>query len=299
MSGAASIPPSKSIPASKTHRDENFPVASKLIAAKYRAPILAFYQFARGADDVVDNGSLTSEQKLAGLDAFEATLLSQSEEIDAAKPLRAALAERNLSPRCAQDLLRAFRMDAVKTRYADWDELMNYCAYSAAPVGRFVLEVHGESEATFPASDALCAALQIINHLQDCRADYRNLDRVYLPQDALAARGAATAELDAEKSTPALLAAIHDVAQRNAALVEAGAALPAEVRDPRLRLETAVIAQLARRLNAMLLARDPLSQPVHLTKPGFLAWSLVGVLSSLRLIGRSRSEPAAARQGEA
>ena len=81
-------------------------------------------------------------------------------------------------------------MDVTKLRYRDWDDLIGYCSYSAMPVGRFVLDVHGESRATWPANDALCAALQIINHLQDCGRDYRNLDRVYIPLDALAESGA-------------------------------------------------------------------------------------------------------------
>ena len=103
--------------------------------------------------------------------------------------LRAELAARNLSPKHAQDLLAAFKLDVTKLRYRDWDDLIAYCALSAMPVGRFVCDVHGESRDCWPANDALCAALQIINHLQDCQEDYRNLDRVYIPQDALAACG--------------------------------------------------------------------------------------------------------------
>ena len=167
---ATAMTPGLPMKPSKTHRGENFPVASMLIAPKHRAAILAYYRFARGADDVADSPSLSPDAKLAGLDLFEATLTGQCDTIEAALPLRAALALRKLSPRHALDLLRAFRMDAVKHRYANWSELMDYCAYSAAPVGRFVLDVHGESESTWPASDALCTALQIINHLQDCGA---------------------------------------------------------------------------------------------------------------------------------
>lgn len=280
---------------SKTHTQENFPVASRLIAPRYRAAILAYYRFARGADDVVDNGALSSDEKLAGLDAFEATLLGDSDLVEAAKPLRAVLAERQLSARHALDLLRAFRMDAVKRRYATWDELMRYCAYSAAPVGRFVLDVHGESEATWPASDALCAALQVINHLQDCAADLRNLDRVYIPQDALAAHGVGPEALRAEKASAGLRRAMTDLAERTGSLIEVGAALPAQVRDVRLGLETAVIVRLARQLNRLLLARDPLSEKVHLGKPSFLAWSFVGVLAGLAAVAR-RPAPLAAKQ---
>ncbi|MEJ0092177.1 MAG: squalene synthase HpnC [Methylocella sp.] len=280
---------------SKTHTQENFPVASMLIAPQYRAAILAYYRFVRGADDVVDNGALTSSQKLAGLDAFEAALLGRSDEIAAARPLRAILAEKNLSPRHALDVLRAFRKDAVKNRYASWDELMEYCAYSAAPVGRFVLDVHGESEATWPASDALCSALQVINHLQDCAADYRNLDRVYIPQDALDAQGIGVEALTAKKASPELRACINGLVAKTDALIDVGVGLPGGVRDFRLRLETAVIARLARRLNQLLGQRDPLSEKVHLGKPAFIGWTCVGVLSGLATVAR-RKAPAAIKQ---
>jgi hydroxysqualene synthase len=266
----------------KTHKEENFPVASLLIAPKHRAAILAYYRFARAADDVADSPSLTPDDKLAGLDLFEATLLGHCDTIKSALTLRVVLAERKLPPRHALDLLRAFRMDAVKQRYADWSELMNYCAYSAAPVGRFVLDVHGESEVTWPASDALCTALQIINHLQDCGADYRKLNRIYIPQDVLAAQGLGTEALGTAKASPALRMALHETAQRNAPLVAAGAKLPQAVRDFRLCLETAVIAQLARRLNSFLLERDPLSEDVHLTRLRTLIYSGFGVAQGLR-----------------
>ncbi len=108
-------------------------------------------------------------------------------------------------PRHALDLLDAFRIDARKTRYADWSELMHYCSLSAMPVGRFVLDVHGESpQATWPTSDSICAALQVINHLQDCADDYRNLDRVYLPLDTLEQYGARVEDLGAAAASPAL-----------------------------------------------------------------------------------------------
>ena len=283
---------------SKTHRGENFPVASMLIAAKHRGVILAYYRFARGADDVADSPSLSPDAKLALLDQFEATVTGRSDRIEAALPLREALAARRLSARHALDLLRAFRMDAVKRRYANFAELMDYCAYSAAPVGRFVLDVHGESESTWPASDALCTALQIINHLQDCGADFRNLDRIYVPQDVLAAHGLGAEALGSANASPALTAALRSVAERNARLVMLGGALPAQVRDFRLCLETAVIARVARKLNSLLLERDPLSEKVHLQKSGALAFASLGIASGLRAYVRPRRLPAA-RTGDA
>ena len=171
----------------KGHRDENFPVASWLIHPRHRALILAFYEFVRSADDIADHAKLSAQEKVELFDRLEQDLLGAGDGNAQAAALRRALAERSMSPQHAQDLLKAFRLDATKLRYRDWDDLMGYCAYSAMPVGRFVLDVHGESRSTWPASDAICAALQIINHIQDCAADYRNLNRVYVPLDALAA----------------------------------------------------------------------------------------------------------------
>ncbi len=110
--------------------------------------------------------------------------------------MRRSLAERGLPPRHALELLDAFRMDAHKTRYETWDELAHYCRYSAVPVGRFVLDVHGEDPGrTWPTSDAICTALQVINHLQDCGKDFRNVDRVYLPRETLEKHGARIEDL--------------------------------------------------------------------------------------------------------
>ena len=182
-----------------------------------------------------------------------------------AKPPRCGCAQRSrqrgLSPRHAQDLLTAFRMDVTKLRYRDWDELIEYCRYSAMPVGRFVLDVHGEPRSTWPANDALCAALQINNHIQDCGADYRDLDRVYVPLDALAAAGAAVEELGAARSSPALLRCLHAsrAAQRGAAAGQS-AALPPRSRDFRLSLEVAVITALAQRILRLIKTRDPLQR---------------------------------------
>jgi phytoene/squalene synthetase len=182
-------------------------------------------------------------------------------------------------PRHAQDLLTAFRMDVTKLRYRDWDDLIGYCTYSAMPVGRFVLDVHGESRALWPANDALCAALQIINHLQDCGKDYRDLDRVYIPLDAFAETGATVDALGSERATPALLACIQKLARRTGeTLLRESRPFSAAIADMRLALEVAVIQAYAERLTAMLRARDPLSERVHLGKAGTAGLGLVGLI---------------------
>lgn len=266
----------------KSHGDENFPVASRLIRQKYRAPILAFYRFARAADDVADHPTLSEDRKLALLDGLDAALEGRGRCDPEVEPLRRALAENELESRHAHELLDAFRLDVRKNRYGSWRELMDYCRLSAMPVGRFVLDVHGESRDTWRTSDPLCAALQVINHLQDCAKDYRRLDRVYLPQDMLAARGASIDMLDAPRAPPALLGAITDLTLSTSTLLRDAAPLARQVADIRLALEIAAIQKLAEHLVRRLAKRDPLSESVHVGKAGF-AW--IGGLGILRGLG--------------
>jgi len=284
----------------KGHRDENFPVASRLIDARHRGVILAFYEFVRVADDIADHTALSEREKLDQLDRLEANLLGEGDANPEAVRLRAALSERGLPPRHAQDLLTAFRMDVTKLRYKDWDELIHYCSYSAMPVGRFVLDVHGESRATWAANDALCAALQINNHLQDCGKDFRELNRVYIPLDAFAAAGAAPGDLGAARSSPELLRCIHALAARNEILLGEGGPFSGQIANTRLALEVAVIHSYARRIAALLQARDPLGERVHLSKAQFALYGLSSVLiTSLRRIARPRSASPSVRKLDA
>lgn len=247
----------------KGHLDENFPVASWLIRRPHRDPILAFYGFARAADDIADNPHASVDEKLAALEAMRATLTGEQDSEPAARRLRNALRERRLSNRHPLDLLEAFRRDVTKLRYRDWADLMDYCRYSAAPVGRLVLDVHGESEATWPESDALCSALQVINHLQDCAQDFRRLDRVYIPLDAFAERGLTPTVLAAPRATEELRQTVHSLAGRCVRLLQDARGLALHVRDGRLALEIAVIHGLAQDLARRLMHRDPLSERVH------------------------------------
>jgi hydroxysqualene synthase len=280
----------------KGDRDENFPVASWIIHPRHRALILAFYNFVRTADDIADHASLKEREKLSFLDLLEAELLGQGDSQPEAVNLRRALAERGMPPRHALDVLIAFRMDVTKLRYETWDEVIHYCRYSAMPVGRFMLDVHGESTSTWAASDALCAGLQINNHLQDCGKDFRNLNRVYLPRDALAAAGASVEQLGEARAAPALLQCLQSLAKRNEALLEQSKSLAAEVRDFRLGLDISVIQAFADRIVHLLKQRDPLHERVHLNPIELLALSLSGLAreSLRRLLGRRPvSKPAA------
>jgi hydroxysqualene synthase len=247
----------------KGHKDENFPVASFLVRSDPRAPILAFYRFARAADDVADHAAASADEKLAQLALMEAGIRGESAGDPHAMALRMVLDERGLTIEHALDLLVAFRRDVTQQRYASWAELMDYCRYSAAPVGRFVLDVHGEAPTLWPANDALCAALQVINHLQDCGKDYLALGRVYVPLDALAARELRVESLGERRASPALREVIAELAGRTSALLEQSQGFANQIADWRLATEVGVIQSLAESLVGRLKRFDSLSQRVH------------------------------------
>ncbi|MBR1217573.1 squalene synthase HpnC [Bradyrhizobium sp. U87765 SZCCT0131] len=273
----------------KTHRDENFPVASWIIHPRHRALILAFYNFVRIADDISDHAELQPQQKLDLLDQLEDGLFGRRDDQPEATTLRLALTERSMAPKHAQDLLNAFRLDITKLRYENWDELIHYCSLSAMPVGRFMLDVHGEDRSTWVASDAICAALQINNHLQDCGKDYRGLNRVYLPRETLEACGASVEQLALDRAPAPLLACIHKLAERTETLLRDGRHLGAEVRDLRLSLEISVIQTYAEKIVRLLQQRDPLSERVHLSKLQFATYSLAALVTGFIRHGSGRA----------
>jgi farnesyl-diphosphate farnesyltransferase len=265
----------------KDRGDENFPVGSRLISRALRPHVHAFYAFARNADDIADSAALPADDKIARLDTMEAVLLGQRKSgSPSALRLRASLAATGVTTRHASDLLTAFRRDATKQRTASWNELYDYCRYSAMPVGRHMLDLHGEDRATHAPSDALCTSLQVLNHLQDCAKDLAMLDRSYLPLDLLTRHGAAIDDLRGPRQTAGLRAVFDALLDRVDALNESAADLPRRTRSRRLRLETAVIVGLAGRLAARLRSGDPLATRVKLTR-GDVAASM---LASLRYL---------------
>jgi squalene synthase HpnC len=273
----------------KGSTDENFPVASHLIAPRFRPPVMAFYRFARAADDVADNALAEPATKLELLEVLRDSLTGESDEAPEGRDLRHVLIERRLSDQHGLDLLEAFRRDVTKLRYADWDDLMDYCRYSASPVGRFVLDVHGESRDLWPMNDALCNALQVINHLQDCGKDRREIDRVYVPLDRLGAAGIGVEALDEPVASPALRGVIKGLAEDTMRLLDLSRPFARKIRDGRLALEVGVIQALAEDLCRGLMVRDPLSQSVHHAKARMGAIALGAMLrTGVSRIGGAR-----------
>ena len=272
------------VPSGKDAAYENFPVGSFLLPARLRPHVAIFYAFARAIDDIADSPDLAAGEKVRRLEGFAAALKGANADPAYAKAHRMgeSMAATGVPIRHGLDLIAAFIQDAIKLRYRDWDDLMGYCILSAAPVGRYLLDLHGGSRHGYGPSDALCMALQVINHLQDCQDDYRALDRVYLPGDWLAAEGATVEELNAPGCSPALRRVLDRTLDATEKLMIEAHRLPSGLVSQRLALESGVIVAVAEALIAKLRRQDPLAGRVQLSKLSFLWCGLKGALAALR-----------------
>lgn len=260
-------------PSGKDAAYENFPVGSWLLKAALRPHVAVFYAYARAIDDIADSADLEPAEKIRRLDGFARALSGSDDDPAYAKAhaMRRTLAATGITPRHCLDLVSAFKQDARQARYQSWAELIDYCNRSAAPVGRFLLDLHGGCRHGYAPADALCNALQVINHLQDCGEDYRTLDRVYLPLDWLAEEGAREADLDRPRLTPALRRVLDRALDATEALLAAARSLPSGLPSRRLAMEAAAIFDIAVALVGRLRRRDPLASRVALTKAEY-AW---------------------------
>jgi squalene synthase HpnC len=169
---------------------ENFPVASIILPARLREPVTWIYRFAREADDIADEGDARADQRLAALAERQAELdriaRGESPHLDLYRAVSEVIRAHDLPIQLFRDLLDAFIQDVTKTRYASFDDVLDYCRRSANPVGRLLLHLHGDTSPRCLAwSDQICSSLQLINFLQDVAIDFRK-GRIYLPQDEMA-----------------------------------------------------------------------------------------------------------------
>lgn len=260
---------------------ENFPVASRLVSRALRPHFLAYYAFARATDDIADCPDLSADAKIFRLTAFRDVLEGRATGLGKAEALRRSFAQTGVPVARGSDLITAFLQDARQARYRSYADLVGYCRFSANPVGRFLLDLHGENPAHYPASDALCTALQILNHLQDMGDDLKRLDRVYLPQDWLAAAGASEADLRKSRLSPGLRAVTDRLLDEVDALLAATAPLTTRLRSRHLAAESGTIVTLARRLSSRLRQGDPLATRVSLSGADFALSLGAGLASSL------------------
>jgi squalene synthase HpnC len=271
-------------PSGKQAGDENFPVGSWLLPAALRPHVAVFYDYARAIDDIADNPRLEPDDKVQRLRGFERAVLGDFPDepgFAKAHAIRESMAATDVDPQHCVDLIAAFKQDAVKTRYAAWSELIDYCLLSASPVGRYLIDLHGETKNAYPASDALCNALQILNHLQDCQDDFRTLDRVYLPLDWMAEAGVEIEALEAPSANIGLRAVINRSLDGTEALLRVARDLPGQIRGTRFAMEAASILRIAERLVVELRSRDPLAERVVLSKPRYLLCGVSGAWMAL------------------
>ncbi|MBU6460274.1 MAG: squalene synthase HpnC [Proteobacteria bacterium] len=168
---------------------ENFPVASFFIPKKIRPAIISIYNFARTADDLADEGSLPDIVRLNQLNHLTQDLDSlrqgKTPRSTLMKALGNTISDYQLSFENFDCLLKAFRQDTWKKYYATRTELLQYCQYSANPIGHILLELFNvDTPQNIIWSDSICTGLQLVNFWQDIAIDYKK-SRIYLPQDKL------------------------------------------------------------------------------------------------------------------
>jgi len=257
-------------PSGKTHKQENFPVGSWLIPKELRKQILTFYNFARAADDISDNPNLIGKEKIKRLNLFESTLKNRKVVIKKAFKIKKICETQNIKIDYTLNLLKAFKQDATKKRYKTWSELINYCKYSAVPVGRFVIDLHKENKKAYKYSDPLCIALQILNHIQDCKEDYENLDRVYLPMKFLKKYNVKLSQLKKKNTEQNLRLVFNEILKNTEKLIIQADKNKKNMKHKYLSREISFILEIAKKLLLLLRNKDPLKKKVVLSKLDYI-----------------------------
>ena len=277
-------------PSEKNITSENFPVASWIIPKSLRNDIVTLYNFARTADNIADNPKLSDTIKLAKLDQFDSAISASS--VNRNQPLAIrdmifSLKKTGINISYCINLITAFKQDISKNRYKTWLELINYCQLSAAPIGRYLIDLNGgfitPDNNYYKHSDALCTALQILNHLQDCKDDLNELDRVYIPEDIMAACNTSIKDLKANRSTPEFQICKIEIIDRVDKLIYDSEQLPNKLKSKRLAIETCVIINIARALSKKLRIHDPLVFRIKLSKLHFFWCFLFGIIKFSRI----------------
>lgn len=257
---------------------ENFPVASILLPARFRPAVRALYQFARSADDIADEGDASDEQRLAALDAYTSALekITRLEQVDQEPflSLQIAIRQYRLPIWPLRRLLVAFKQDVVQKRYADYPALLNYCAYSANPVGHLILHLYGAATpANLRDADAICSALQLINFWQDVGIDWEK-QRIYLPLDDLARFNVTEQQIQQQHCDQAWQNLMNFEVQRTRELMLSGSELATRL-PGRLGLELRAVIQGGLRILEKITQRQG-NVFVHRPKLSGWDWLVIG-----------------------
>ena len=266
----------------KSYSDENFPVASFLMTKKIRSIVRVFYFFARMADDIADHQKLSSNQKKKILLFFD-NAISKSKKTNnkVLDKMIARFKELPSGKKYSRNLLKAFMMDASNKKYKNWNDLLYYCKFSANPVGRFVIDAVNERkniEKIYEASDNLCTALQIINHIQDCKKDFKELNRVYIPESFFKKYSLDKKILRKSKSIENFERLKIEIVDNVLVSLRKTKLGLREIQSWRLRKETLIILNIAKRLCNLLKINDPLEKQIKLSRIDFIFCFFKGIM---------------------
>lgn len=253
-----------------SYHNENFPVGM-LVKPKFQTIIKAYYTVARFADDIADSSLLSKEEKIAKLndirDAFLNPLTGNS-YMNIRKLGKMFVAEQ-LDASLFTDLLVAFERDAEQKKISIWEELLDYCRYSAAPVGRFLLALHDENPSAYLPAENLCIILQILDHLGDIKDDYSLLRRVYIPDDILSQYNICKTDLGLSYTKPEIKEMLAEIIAKLEAMQADTKVLPSLIKDFRLRFEVCVILSLT---NSMIQKYKKVDILQYSPKLGMISW---------------------------
>ena len=266
----------------KSYSDENFPVASFLMKKKIRSVVRVFYFFARMADDIADHQTLSSNQKKKILLFFD-NAISKSKKTNnkVLDKMIAKFKELPSGKKYSRNLLKAFIMDASNKKYKNWNDLLYYCKFSANPVGRFVIDAVNERkniEKIYEASDSLCTALQIINHIQDCKKDFKELNRVYIPESFFKKYSLDKKILRKSKSIENFERLKIEIVDNVLVSLRKTKLGLRKIQSWRLRKETLIILNIAKRLCNLLKINDPLEKQIKLSRIDFIFCFFKGIM---------------------
>ena len=271
----------------KTHTDENFPVSSFLVKKTVKKHVRNFYFYARTADDIADNKELDPKKKMEILSELDLIISKRkSSDVTITNDLITSLNELKIDDKNPRNILKAFKLDTHKKRYKEWDDLINYCKYSANPVGRFVIDVNyfvenktqSNINNVYRASDNLCTALQIINHLQDCKKDFLELDRIYIPQQMFKKFNLTEAEIRNEKSSHNFNLLKIEIINKIEHMLDKSKNSLRLIELKRLKKEIFIIFYIAKKLCYLLKKNDPLKKNVKLTRIDLIFCFLKGII---------------------
>ena len=271
----------------KSYNDENFPVSSILIKKKIRYYIRKFYFFARTADDIADHKSKKKHTKAKILKIFD-TIIKKNmrSDVTVLNELIDVFEELKIGRAHARNLLKAFILDTNKQRYKNWRELLNYCKFSANPVGRYVIDIsykiekQGEDNINqvYFASDNLCSALQILNHMQDCQKDYLEMNRVYIPEELFKKYSSSISDLKLKESSYNFKNLKNEIINKVEEMLKNSKCGLKLIKISRLRKETLIIFYIAKKLCYLLRKNDPLKKKVKLSRIDLIFCFLKGII---------------------